>query len=291
MSYSISVIIPTYNRISFLGFAIDSVLQQTYSDFELIIVDDGSTDCTQESIEKRYSNQLHYIFQKHQGVSIARNLGVSKSSKPWIAFLDSDDIWHPQKLEQQVEFLQNNTALNICQTDEIWIRKGKRVNPHQKHQKLEGDLYIPSLSLCMISPSSVLLKKSLFVTYGKFDPHLPACEDYDLWLRITSQERVGLVQKKLLTKTGGHLDQLSQQYFAMDRFRIYSLLKAFCTLPLTQLQKNETLKIIQKKMKILMDGKKKRGKEIKEIEKLVQETIKSKNFSFFQQVFQKTMLD
>ncbi|MBN2038478.1 MAG: glycosyltransferase [Spirochaetes bacterium] len=219
-----SVIIPTYNRYKSVKDSIQSVLDQAFRDFELIVVDDGSTDNTSD-IEEMFGSSLLYLKQSNSGVSSARNAGIKKSSSPYIAFLDSDDIWLAGKLRKQYQFIKENPHVKIHQTEEIWIRNGRRVNSMNKHAKKCGRLFMRSLNMCMISPSSVVLHKSLFEEYGLFDENLPVCEDYDLWLRITGNERAGLIRENLIRKTGGHESQLSRTYWGMDRFRVYSIIK------------------------------------------------------------------
>ena len=177
----VSVIIPTFNRSELLVRAIDSVLNQSFQDFELVVVDDGSTDSTFEAL-KIYKNII-YLKQQNLGVSAARNKGVEVSSGELIAFLDSDDEWLPEKLQKQIDFLKDNPKLKWCYTDETWIRSGVLVNKKKKHQKSGGDLFKPSLELCLIAPSSVLIRKSLMDRY-KFREDFKVCEDFDLWLKF-----------------------------------------------------------------------------------------------------------
>jgi glycosyltransferase involved in cell wall biosynthesis len=200
------------------------VLDQSDKDFEIILIDDGSDDGTAD-IADEFENKITYIFQKNSGVSSARNKGIVNSSAPYITFLDSDDIWHKNKLSRHREFIKNNPKISVHQTDDIWIRNSVRVNPKFKYIKPQGKIFIQSLDLCLISPSSVCISRSTFEKYGMFDEDLPACEDYDLWLRITPFEYIGLINEKLITRYGGHSDQLSSIYWGMDRFRLYSILK------------------------------------------------------------------
>jgi glycosyltransferase involved in cell wall biosynthesis len=204
----ISAIIPTFNRAAFLAEAIDSILAQTEKDFELIVVDDGSTDATQE-LAAAYENRIRYFYQPHAGVSAARNLGIRHAAGKFIAFLDSDDLWLPQKLARQIEWINAHPDIMLCYTDEIWIRRGKRVNQKKIHAKSGGWIYPLCLPRCIISPSSVLMRRELFEIAGVFDEQLPICEDYDLWLRVAAQFEVGLLAKPLIAKRGGHSDQLS----------------------------------------------------------------------------------
>lgn len=256
-----SVIIPSYNRYESLKQAIGSVLSQSFKDFELIVVDDGSTDQTAETAAG-YKNKIIFIRQENKGVSAARNLGVSISGAPYIAFLDSDDVWMQNKLEAHSEYIKNNPNIQIHQTDELWVRNGSLVNPMKKHAKIEGHIFIPSLDLCLVSPSAVVLSRSLFDSAGMFDEKMPTCEDYDLWLRISWREKVGLIGKKLLIKSGGHHDQLSKKYWGMDRFRVYSIVKLLSSyrdvIPSEYRMAAE--KSAKDKCRILLTGAEKRGK-------------------------------
>ena len=199
----------------------ESVLGQSYKDFELIVVDDASDDKTRSILEKRSGIRVLYL-DSHRGVSAARNRGVSMARGEWVAFLDSDDEWLPKKLEKQLELMARD-KVKLVHSEEIWIRNGRRVNPRKKHRKFGGDIFEKCLKLCLISPSAVLMKKELFEEMGGFDEEFPVCEDYDLWLKITSLHRVGFVSEPLIVKYGGHADQLSQQYKSMDYWRVRAL--------------------------------------------------------------------
>jgi len=255
-----SIIIPSYNRKEKLKNAVDSVLAQDDRDFEIIVVDDGSDDGTSD-FASEYINRIKYIFQENSGVSRARNRGISCSDAPYITFLDSDDTWDKSKLRRHREFIENNPGVHIHQTEDIWIRKGIRVNPALKHLKQQGKIFIPSLELCLISPSSVCISKNIFDKYGLFDEKLPACEDYDLWLRITPFEEICLINKKLITRYAGHEDQLSSSFRAMDRFRLYSILKLLNNSGdrIDALYRDAAVCSALKKGKILLNGLEKRG--------------------------------
>ena len=228
MSYNkaieeISVIIPTYNRCDLLKRAINSVIKQTITPKEIIIVDNGSTDQTYQMVSSLFP-EINYFIEKKRGVSAARNKGILESKSKWIAFLDSDDAWKPTKLEKQMEYsVFNQDKYRIIHTDENWYRNKKFLNQLKKHKKSGGNIFKNSLQLCCISPSSVVLKKQIFDDYGLFDENLEVCEDYDMWIRITSKEEVGFLDSPLVSKYGGHSDQLSKKFWGMDRFRIKSL--------------------------------------------------------------------
>ena len=220
--FSISVVIPTFNRAQWLAACLQSVVSQTRQAAEVIVVDDGSNDDSKSVIDS--FPMVKYIKQENRGPSAARNAGAKLARGNWLAFLDSDDRWLPDKLQQQVEFLNNNSDYKSVYTDEIWIRSGVRVNQKNKHRKYGGQIYRNCLPLCIISPSSILLEKDLFFQLGCFDENLPACEDYDLWLRLAVQEIVGFIDKPLIVKNGGHADQLSRQW-GLDKYRVIALEK------------------------------------------------------------------
>ena len=259
----ISVVIPTHNRCELLKRAISSVLNQTIRSKKIIVVDNGSTDNTYEMIYSLFP-EITYIHEKRRGVSIARNIGIKNCNSPWIAFLDSDDAWEPQKLEKQLFFANNiNKKYRLIHTNEIWYKNDKFQNQLKKHQKSGGDIFQKSLELCCISPSSAFIKKEIFDDYGFFDESLEVCEDYDLWIRITAKEEVGYLENPLVIKYGGHDDQLSKKYWGMDRFRIKSLEKNLKNNWFTSEQKKSVLNILIKKLSIISNGAKKRdNKEI-----------------------------
>jgi len=257
---SISVIITTYNRENTIERAIDSVLVQNHPADEIIIVDDGSTDHTGQLIKRKYPN-LNYIRQNNQGISSARNLGISHCTGNWIAFLDSDDEWLPSKLQDQIKALQNQPEYKICHTDEIWIRNGKRVNPMKKHKKSGGFIFKKCLPLCVISPSSVIIHRSVFEDHGIFDESLPVCEDYDLWLRLCAFLPVLFIKKPQIRKYGGHQDQLSRKYWGIDRFRITALEKIIKNPKLSPKNKELAIRVILEKIDIYILGANKRGKD------------------------------
>ena len=249
---NISVVIPVYNREKFLLRALASVYSQTLLPDEVIVVDDGSDNDLSSILEKHYP-QVKLLKQPQSGVSSARNLGVKHAAGNWIAFLDSDDEWLPKKLEQQVAALSESKLL-LSHTNEIWIRNGVRVNSHKKHKKFGGEIFEKCLPLCLISPSSVLINKKLFNQIGGFDEKLVACEDYDLWLRITSLHQVQYIEQSLMIKYGGHDDQLSQKHWGMDRFRISSMEKIFNHSDLNNEQKQSLLKELIRKCTVFSKG-------------------------------------
>jgi len=260
----LSVIIPAYNRADFLRDALESVINQTYFEkspsqaWELIVVDDGSTDSTQEVI-RAFGDRIRYLYLPHSGVSTARNLGLSRAAGEFIAYLDSDDLWKPDKIETQIKYMLSHSAAVVCCTEEIWIRNSKFVNPRKKHRKFSGMIFDKVLPLCLLSLSSALFRRCLFQEVGWFDESLPACEDYDLGIRIAARYPMTFLGQPLIVKRGGHPDQLSKQYWGMDRFRVQALEKALFS-GLNGEQKRLVKNQLRKKYRILINGAVKRGK-------------------------------
>ncbi len=254
----VSVIIPTYNRGWIVCEAVDSVLAQDYPNFEVLVVDDGSTDNTKDLLGK-YKDNIRVLYQKNRGVSAARNIGIKKANGEYIAFLDSDDLWEKKKISSQIDFFRKKPEALICQTEEIWIRNGKRVNPKNKHKKPSGMIFEASLLLCLVSPSAVMIKKTLFDSVGLFDENLPACEDYDLWLRISLEYPIYLTPEPFVIKKGGHDDQLSAAH-GLDKFRIMSLQKLLSDEKISETYRKKTLSVLLTKCDIYAKGCEKRGR-------------------------------
>lgn len=260
-----SVIIPVYNRPKLIQRAIKSVIEQSKSAQEIIVINDGSTDQTKSAL-KAYQNDIIIIDQPNLGVSAARNAGIRIAKNEWLAFLDSDDEWHKDKLLRAETFNDKNPRYKIFQSDEIWIRNGKRVNPKIKHQKFNGWIYKQSLPLCIVSPSAVIIHKNVFLDVGLFDEKFFVCEDYDLWLRISRKYPIGLDNFEGLIKYGGHSDQLSRKYWGMDHFRVMAMEKQLKDSSLPDDLRKFTLRAITLKLNILIKGYKKRNKNTSELE-------------------------
>ena len=268
---NISVIIPTFNRKKTLKRAIQSVLMQSYTPYEIIVIDDGSDDGTKEWLKDNYPN-VKYIYQMNSGVSSARNKGIKFARGDWIALLDSDDEWLPSKLKDQANEIELNPAAKFLHTNEIWIRNGVRVNQMKKHKKYGGYIFEKCLDMCRISPSSVLIKKDIFDEIGMFDETLKVCEDYDLWLRFASKYPVHFLDQPLIKKYGGHSDQLSKVDDGIESYRIRSLKKIMNSGILNKKQKTITKDVLVKKMYIYAKGLEKRNKirELNDTKKNIQ---------------------
>ncbi len=264
----VSVIVPSYNRVAMLRDAVASVLAQRGVRCELIVVDDGSIDGTREEMEQLISSaraancaaSIHFLrHERNRGVAAARNAGASLATAPWLAFLDSDDLWAPEKLSRQLQFFADNPRCEIAQTGEIWIRNGVRVNPGRRHCKRVGDCFIESLRTCLLSPSATMMRTRLFRRMGGFDEDLIAAEDYDLWLRIMVDCEIGLLDEPLVTRRAGHPGQLSASVAAIDRFRIVTLLKLLTINGLSEARRAAVAEALVEKSRIYAGGLIRRG--------------------------------
>jgi len=253
----ISAVIPIHDRRPVLARALDSVFAQTSPVDEVIVVDDGSSDGSAEFVAREYP-RVRLIRQRNRGVSAARNRGIACAAGEWIALLDSDDSWQPRKVERMRTAITANPGYPLFHSDEIWVRNGKRVNPMHKHRKRGGRIFRHCLPRCAISPSAAVIRKSTLEALGGFDPELPACEDYDLWLRLCHRYPVYYLEEALVTKYGGHADQLSRRYPAMDRFRVHALARLLESGVLEAADSSAAEAVLLEKLEILIGGARKR---------------------------------
>lgn len=260
----VTTIIPTYNRCSFLGRAIDSVLAQTCQCDEFLIIDDGSTDGTKDLVNhyRDHYPQIQYLWQPNRGPASARNLGITHASNPFIAFLDSDDHWHPRKVEKQYGEMVQNPEYLISHTYEKWLRNGQHLNQKKKHIPRHGDIFDHCLSLCAVGMSTVMTQAELFQKEGLFNADLRCCEDYDYWLRVSRNNRFLLVDEPLTIKEGGREDQVSWQYrVGMDKLRITSLVNLLENFSLSEQQRIQVRQEVVRKATIFGNGCIRHGKK------------------------------
>ncbi len=241
----ITAIIPTHNRAEFILQAIRSIQNQSLHVDEIIVIDDGSTDETSELLK---DEDITYIYQVHGGVSKARNRGIKEAKHEWLAFLDSDDLWHKEKIKEHVSLHVNNPDLLASFSDEKWIRGGKIITK-KKHLRKEEPTFLNSLRVCKIGVSTFFVHKTVFEDVGLFDESLKVCEDYDLWLRILTKHQIKLINKELITKQAGHKNQLSFTTPLIDSYRVKALQKQ-----IDNKYKDEVLKEIAYKTAILNNG-------------------------------------
>ena len=251
----IDIIIPTFNRAHFIERSINSVLAQSFKSFNLYVINDGSTDDNEEVL-KKYSHQpnITILYQENKGVSAARNLGINASQSRWIAFLDSDDEWLPDKLEKQLAYIKQKPHCHFVHSNEIWIRNGVRVNAKKKFDKSNHEIFRRSLETCLISPSTVMMTRDLCLKHGRFDEDFVICEDYNLWLKILAHEEIGFISHDLIKKHGGHEDQLSTRYLAMDYWRLKALINLLRNYDLPHDKKMMVNEQIEVKSVLLKNG-------------------------------------
>jgi glycosyltransferase involved in cell wall biosynthesis len=267
----ISVIIPSFNRRHTLARALQSVYDQSSPVDEVILIDDGSTDDSAAMVAREFP-EVKVIQQPNSGVSAARNRGITAARHEWIALLDSDDCWLPQKIAAVREAATTHPGYILYHSDELWVRRGVRVNPMQKHRKSGGWIFAQCLPLCAISPSAAVIQRKILLELDLFDESLPACEDYDLWLRLCHRFPVHYMDQALIIKYGGHEDQLSHQYPAMDRFRVRALHRLLTTEDLQPADFEAARSTLLAKLEILIKGAHKHGNNplIEEFEPLYQ---------------------
>ncbi len=265
MTPTISVIVPTYNRSLYIKRAILSVLQQTRSYDELIIVDDGSEDDTEKVIDrlkKDHDASITYIYQNNSGPASARNRGIRESSGELIAFLDSDDHWQQRKLEKQSQLMNDNPLYLVSHTKERWMRLGKHLNQKKIHIPRSGYLFDHCLLLCAVGMSTAMVRRELFDAIGWFNEDFHCCEDYEFWLRVSARFEFLLVDEPLTIREGGREDQLSNRYrVGMDKLRIAAILNVLQDSRLSE--KNRLLAVdqLKRKCRIYGNGCMKHGKE------------------------------
>ena len=262
---AVSVIIPTFNRRGMVRHAIGSVIAQRERDFELIVVDDGSTDGSCELLQafapRCAAEGCGFRFERisNRGPAGARNHGLAIARGRYTAFLDSDDLWRQDKLSRQLNHMQSRGCA-ISQTQEIWIRHGRRVNPGLRQRKLGGDIFVQSLRTCLISPSAVMVETRLLRQAGGFDERMLACEDYDLWLRLLVENHADLLDDALVVRRAGHLDQLSATTPALDRFRILALTKLIAGGALSAERRLSALAVLAEKCAVYGGGLRRRNR-------------------------------
>lgn len=247
MEELVSVIIPVHNRPVLVKRALSSVVNQSFKNLELIVVDDGSTDSTPLEVEKSYPD-VKLIKTLHRGVSAARNAGIKVSSGEYVAFLDSDDAWEKDKLKHQVDYLKTHENTMWVHTDERWIRNGEEVSKPLRYKKCGGDVFFNLLELTMIGASTVMVRADFFKEAGLFDEEMVVCEDNDLWLRMALLSPAGYIDAKLAGKYAGHDGQLSRTVLHQDTYRVKSFAKLLRGGRLSKVQRGAVLEVLKKKL-------------------------------------------
>jgi glycosyltransferase involved in cell wall biosynthesis len=193
----VAVVIPTYNCASTLGRAIDSVLAQTWSDYRIFVADDGSTDAT-EALVQQYEDRITYVRQAHAGAAVARNLGISLSASRYVAFLDADDMWLPDKLERQVAFLESHPGAGVVCSDFSTDGRAYSAQPGVAAIPACGRHFGHLLHSCFLFTSAVMVRRACLDEVGCFHEALRVSEDYDLWLRLAASYAVAFLPEVLV---------------------------------------------------------------------------------------------
>jgi len=224
----VSVVIPAYNAEKYLSVTLDSVVSQTFADWELIIVDDGSKDRTEELVAARLSDKrIKYFYRANGGVSKARNFGMSQATGKYIAFLDADDVWEPIKLEKQVRMLDFDADAKACYSafslvddnlKPLGINRSERVS-----NALEDLLLIGNV---IGTPSTVVVERKLFTKIGGFDSDLSLCADWEMWVRLATQTDFLLIDRPLI-KYRVHDGNMSNNVYLLETDTLRLLKKSF----------------------------------------------------------------
>lgn len=254
----VTAVIPAHNRAEALMRAVRSVLDQRGVPVTCVVVDDGSTiDLSGvRALLEQTAGEHVFVCQSQQGVAAARNRGVCVATTPWIAFLDSDDYWEPDKLAIQLDYHRHHPEYLVSQTAESWWRGGRPVPQPNIYRPGAGDLFGACLRRCCLSASSVMMARDFYLAQGGFDERYPVCEDYELWLRLAVAQEIGWIEKPLTVKHAGHPDQLSKAIPAMDRFRLHALLELWRN---HETRRSLIAAEIHRKAALLAKGARKRG--------------------------------
>lgn len=257
----VSVIIPTHDRLALLMEAIGSVRAQRYAPVELIVVDDGSTDGTWERL--RAEPGLRPLRIDHTGrPGAVRNAGVAVATGDYLAFLDSDDLWMPDKLALQMELLRERPEVPIVHSRELWLRDGHPVSQAGQRHRRSGWLFADAVRKCIVGPSTVVLHRAVLRAVGGFREDLEIAEDYELWLRVTARFPVAYCDRPLVTKRAGHGDQLSERYGQIERFRIDALAPLVAADHWAEPERSIARRELARKCLIHAAGARKRGRAV-----------------------------
>jgi glycosyltransferase involved in cell wall biosynthesis len=229
----VSVIIPTYNCARYIATAVESVLAQRSEDLEVLVIDDGSTDATRETLA-RFGEQIDYIYQTNSGVSQARNKGLAVASGRYVAFLDSDDAWYPNKIHRQLEALSENPGAAACYS--AFTVTDSTLSPLNVHTAEPQSSVLEDLLLrgnWVSTPSTVICERGLFTKVGGFDPELSLCADWDMWLRLAAVAEFVYVDEPLV-RYRKHDGNMSGNVALLEQDSIRVLEKGFAMPGLSQ---------------------------------------------------------
>jgi len=217
----VSVIIPAYNSMTYLPKAVESVLKQTFSDFELIIVNDGSSDGIEQWVNTITDNRIQLISQKNQGAAAARNTGIAHGKGDYIAFLDSDDLWEGSKLEKQVNCLNKNPDVGLVYAWIISIDVNGNHRGKMYANTVEGNVWEKLIEENIVrSGSAAMVRRDCFEKLGVFDRNLRFAEDWEMWIRIARNYSFAVIKEPLVYYRH-HPNNKSRNYIkTIDNFRL-----------------------------------------------------------------------
>jgi glycosyltransferase involved in cell wall biosynthesis len=266
---NIAAIIPVKGRPALLKEALDSILSGNILPSSVfVVIDSIGEEREMDSIaleefflrSKKIFSEIHFkkIYSANEGPARARNLAAKEAKEEWISFLDSDDLWLPEKLESQISYLKKRPHLHGASGLERWIKNGKVLIQPQKLRPGHGRFIKDSLHRCLVPCSSVIIRRSIFLDEGGFDENFPVCEDYEFWIRFLSRHPLGFIDREIAIKRSGDWSQLSSSH-SLDKYRILALLKSVQNCNFSKEESGEAKKACYEKFSIFESGAKKRG--------------------------------
>lgn len=264
-SFDVAAVLPVRDRAALLAEAMQSILAGKTRPRELIVVVNSKGPAREADLgaARAAADQagdviVRILTEERPGPAAARNRGWRAAAASWISFLDSDDLWAPEKLAAQLRFLARRPHLDACHTGERWLKHGRELSQPRRLAPRSGAFLYDAFETCLISCSSILLRRSLLETLGGFDETFPVCEDFELWLRLLARTPVGLVPEPLTIKRSGDWAQLSQSRHSMDAWRIRAILKFAAATPLDGRALAAARNSVERKLRILQQGADKR---------------------------------
>ncbi len=227
---NVSIVIPAYNAMKYLPETIDSVLNQTYNDFEVLIINDGSSDHIVQWVSQLVDPRVKLISQTNQGVTVARNKGIACAQGEYIAFLDADDLWEPTILEKQVRCLEDNPAVGLVHTWMTIIDEQSKLTGKVMTSNAEGDAWKQVVELNTVPCSSVMVRRCCFETVGVFDQNLRNIDDWDMWIRIAARYPFAVIKEPLM-RYRQHLNNMTKNWKEVEQSSQIIIETAFRSAP------------------------------------------------------------
>lgn len=227
---NVSVIIPAYNAMTYLPETVESVLRQTFTDFEVLIIDDGSSDHIVEWVSQLVDPRVKLISQENQGACAARNTGIAQAQGEYIALLDADDLWEPTILEKQVRCLEDDPAVGLVHTWMAIIDQQGRPTGRVITSNAEGEVWKQLVEKNPVPCSSVMVRRCCFDTVGVFDQSLLNIDDWDMWIRIAACYRFAVIKEPLM-RYRQHHNNMTKNWQVVEQACRLIIEKAFHSAP------------------------------------------------------------